>query len=457
MQSNDSLLEDAVILQNDSITTIPIEIEKDLIKDVALATDIIEKFVDNKNDFNSLHSANLISFSNVEINSDVKNLQSEPIVELPIIPQNDTTAAIPIEIKKTLLKDMALTADIVDEFIDNKDSFNSRSSANISPSSKEEVNDEEKSVQPTDAIVGLPIIQQNDPITTPIEIEKDLIKDVALAVDIIAKFIDSKNYFNSLHSANPIPFSNVKINSDVRNLQSESIIEIPISPQNDTTVAIPIEIKKNLIKDISLTVDIVDEFIDNKDAFNSLPSANINPSSQEEVNEEVKSMQPTDAIVELPIIQENNPITTISIEIEKNLIKDIALATSIIEKIITNKNYFNHLKEDNNIPFKNTIPIQESLGLLSKSVVASEEYKNIEKELVKDIAVAVNIIDQIISNKIDTSSPVLKHPVKIDKVLIAKKVRKIISKAIVSPNLIALERSIKKLLSRKSIFTNFKA
>ncbi len=155
--------------------------------------------------------------------------------------------------------------------------------------------------------------------------------------------------------------------------------------------------------------------------------------------------------------QSSEPDPIISNGTGRELIKDVATVTAIIEKIMANKNYFNLLNERNNISSISITSKQEPLELLSKDIIVSEENMDIKKNLIKEIATAVKIIDQIISKKINTSNPILERTISTNKKIITKKVRKIIATAIVSPNLIALEKSIKELLSRQSIFTNFKA
>lgn len=155
--------------------------------------------------------------------------------------------------------------------------------------------------------------------------------------------------------------------------------------------------------------------------------------------------------------QSSEPDPIISNGTRRELIKDVATVTAIIEKIMANKNYFNLLNERNNISSISITSKQEPLELLSKDIIVSEENMDIKKNLIKEIATAVKIIDQIISKKINTSNPILERTISTNKKIITKKVRKIIATAIVSPNLIALEKSIKELLSRQSIFTNFKA
>lgn len=172
---------------------------------------------------------------------------------------------------------------------------------------------------------------------------------------------------------------------------------------------------------------------------------------------DVELVQSNDPPQEDAATPQNNSIATIPIDIEKDLIKDIAVATDIIEKIVSNKNYFHHLHVDeNNLILKKSLLPTSSPSSIPLNKVNKKQFI-IEESLVKDIADAVAIIEKITSKEIYTNSQVLKNSMTPNRSPIAKEVSKIISDAIINPNLIALEKSIRMLLSKKSIFTNFKA
>ena len=305
--------------------------------------------------------------------------------------------------------------------VDDENYFKQLQSNHTIPANDADVIDVSKNMQANDTIVAVPIIPQKN---LPLEIRKELNKDIATADDIIEEIVDDQNYTNQLH----LDKSSTPSDEAIKHKQSVDPITI-ISDETD----------KNLIKKIAISDDVIEELVGNRK--HQTHSAKSGPTNNEEENN----------------AQSNDSNKTVSDSIEKELIKDVTTATAIIEKIIANKDYFNLLNKDKDIPFINTIPKQEPLGLPSKRIIDSDQHTNIEKNLIKDIASAVAIINDIIWKDIDTNLPDFKQTTIANKKTITRKVREIISTAIVSPNLVTLEKSIKELLSRRSIFTNFKA
>ena len=164
----------------------------------------------------------------------------------------------------------------------------------------------------------------------------------------------------------------------------------------------------------------------------------------------------SDILPENAAIPQNNFLAILPTDIEKDLIKDIATATDIIEKIVSNKNYFDHLHTDeNNLSKKEFLHTTPAPSDPLNNVIKKQFL--IEESLVRDIAAAVAIIEKITSKEIYTNSQTLKNSISSHNSPIAQEVSKVISEAIINPNLVALEKSIRALLSKKSIFTNFKA
>ncbi len=395
-----------VLPQNDPVTAIPNAIQESLIKEVALATDLIVKMVDSENYFSQLQSNHTIPTTDADVINQTRNVQStDTIVAAPIAPKKN----LPLEIREKLNKDIAAADDIIEEIIVDKKQTKQLHTNSTSTASNEEIKNK----------------PQIDPITTVSkEIDENLIKEIATADDIIEEIIDNAKQTKQPHLDTSRPVSN----EEIKNKQSI-----------DPITTVPKEIDKILVKEIAIATDIIEEMVSNEK--HQPHPAKSGPA----INEVVKNKQPNDST------------KAVSNDIDKELIKDVTTATAIIEKIIANKNYFNLLHEVKDIPFINTAPEQVPLGILSKRSIDSEQHAAIEKNLIKDIASAVAIINDIISRDIDTNIPHLKQTSISNKKIIAKKVRKIISTAIVSPNLIALEKSIKELLARRSIFTNFKA